>query len=415
MNLLANISAVNALYSYKTMSLAILALSLIIALFALLRIAHHHTNGNKLRDRLDYLRVLSQSIVRLGPNAQLHEVLNTIAESSCNVLGSDKVAIFTIDSCIGGMDCNFTPEVTQTMKSAFLDLYHDRVSDRGVSHRAWVLDTEAIGKSSQAYQLLSESGVNNVIAAAIRSEAGATGAIAVFYSHNQVMPELYAEFIESIAAIASMAVSYTLTVEQLQDYLEDFAGTNQELSVQATIDSLTGLPNRRMLQQTLNELCRSTNDGNKKQFSLIMVDADHFKLYNDTHGHQAGDSVLRKIAKVMSVNIGQGDLAARYGGEEFVLVIRGGDKGYALSVAEQIRSSISNQTCRTTPVTVSMGVAEYPKDGITPVEVIEKADQALYQAKITGRNRIVVFDSNSVGECDALFSNKHTDNKDMAA
>ena len=415
MNLLANISIFKLIYPYQHVSLSIFALSFIIAVFALFRIAHKRSNIHKVSDKLESLRALSQSIVRLGPHAQLHEVLQTIAENSCNVLDTDKVAIYTIDPCIGGMDCSCTPEVTQTMQSAFLDLYQDRLTDRGGCHKAWVLNTKADPGNGQANRLLSDSGIDNVVAAAIRSEAGATGAVAVYYSHEQPIPELYAEFIESIASISTMAISYTLTVAQLQDYLEDFAGTNQELSVQATIDSLTSLPNRRMLQQTLTELCISSRDGFQKPFSLIMVDVDHFKIYNDTYGHQAGDSVLRKVAKVMSTNIGQGDLAARYGGEEFAIVVRSGGKECALSIAEQIRILISNQSLRTTPITVSMGVAEYPRDGITPVEVIEKSDQALYHAKITGRNRTVVFDGNSQSESDAQFSTIQTGNEDMAA
>ena len=377
-------------------------------------IVHHCKRNEVLKGRFDNITYFSRTIAKMGPQAYMSDLIQALVRASCRELGTEQVAIFTINPCIGGIDCSNTPEVTDAMQSAFLDMYNSSISNREC-HKAWVLNDIAPADDNTPLKTLFESGVRSVIASPIRSETGATGAIAAFYSHSQYSPELCAELIETIASIASLAISYSLTVEQLQDYLEDFAGTNQELSVQATIDPLTNLPNQRKLQQTLFELCKSSREDSKKVFSLIMLDVDHFKLYNDTYGHQAGDSVLCNVAKVLSENIRQTDLAARYGGEEFALVIRGASKDHAISVAERIRETISNQLCYTTPVTVSMGIAEFPIDGVTPVEVIEKADRALYQAKITGRNRIVVFNGNLSGEYDALHSAIRTENKDMAA
>jgi putative two-component system response regulator len=129
-----------------------------------------------------------------------------------------------------------------------------------------------------------------------------------------------------------------------------------------------------------------------------MADVDHFKIYNDIHGHQAGDTVLRTVARVFSSTLRQGDLAARYGGEEFALVLKGVGKEDAYAVADRIRRTVSRQSYDCGTVTVSMGIAEYPTDATNPNEIIEKADRALYHAKITGRNRIVVWGGTFVSE-----------------
>lgn len=158
-------------------------------------------------------------------------------------------------------------------------------------------------------------------------------------------------------------------------------------------DPLTNLFNRRYLEETLiREL--SSCKRNSHTLSVIMIDVDHFKKYNDTHGHDAGDFVLTQLAELISSNLRGSDVACRYGGEEFVLVLSGASKENAVRYAEALRSAFENhklvhQSRDLNSVTASFGVASYTIDGITADSLLKAADEAMYQAKSTGRNRVV--------------------------
>lgn len=165
------------------------------------------------------------------------------------------------------------------------------------------------------------------------------------------------------------------------------------LSEQAATDALTGLPNRRVLDERLrlewDRAQRST-----EPLTLLMIDVDHFKAFNDRHGHHGGDEALRRVAQVISTNIRRpADLAARYGGEEFAVVLPHTDAKGALVIAEHIRSSIEHlprMAGDERPITVSIGMSTWDKRSRMSLEaLLLSADQALYEAKHTGRNRIV--------------------------
>jgi diguanylate cyclase (GGDEF)-like protein len=165
-----------------------------------------------------------------------------------------------------------------------------------------------------------------------------------------------------------------------------------ELSKQAATDGLTDLPNRRQLDEAMNtEWARARRSG--QPLSLLMVDVDHFKAFNEQHGHAGGDEALRKVAQTISENIRRpSDIAARYGGEEFVVVLPETDLTGALARAEIIRQAVERLPLfndATQPITVSIGVASL---SVLPGHKLEaffgQADKALYQAKNNGRNRV---------------------------
>ncbi len=164
------------------------------------------------------------------------------------------------------------------------------------------------------------------------------------------------------------------------------------LRSQSIRDPLTGLFNRRYLEESL-ELEFSRAERSKTPIAIIMIDIDHFKRFNDTFGHAAGDLVLKHVGEVLGRCIRKGDLACRYGGEEFMLVLVGAPVQPAAWRAEQVRSAIKdlrldyNGTSLGT-LTASLGVAIYPECGATPSEIIDAADKALYQAKHKGRDQV---------------------------
>jgi diguanylate cyclase (GGDEF)-like protein len=160
-----------------------------------------------------------------------------------------------------------------------------------------------------------------------------------------------------------------------------------ELERLSTTDALTGLINRRHLTTVLaGETERSRRNG--QPYSLLMLDVDHFKKYNDSHGHQAGDEVLARIGVILHECIRAYDAAARYGGEEFLVMLSATGKEEALNVAERIRQRVGAEPFRGGRVTMSIGVAQYPTHGDSSDKVIGKADAALYAAKRAGRDQV---------------------------
>ena len=167
----------------------------------------------------------------------------------------------------------------------------------------------------------------------------------------------------------------------------------QELAHQAAIDPLTGVANRRTLDAVLNrEWSRAHRSG--KPLSVLMIDADHFKAFNDRHGHQRGDDALRVLARVISENIRRpADLAARYGGEEFAAVLPETDTAGALRIAENIRAAVEQLppfAAGASPMTVSIGLSTSTGQPNQSLEnLMYTADKALYKAKHQGRNCVV--------------------------
>jgi diguanylate cyclase (GGDEF)-like protein len=163
------------------------------------------------------------------------------------------------------------------------------------------------------------------------------------------------------------------------------------LRLQSIRDPLTGLFNRRYMEETFErELGRVKR--NQAGLTVIMFDVDHFKKYNDSYGHHAGDAVLSHIGSYLKTNVRSEDIPCRYGGEEFLLIMPGLSADGALRRAESIRTGIAHLTVenRGQPlpkVTVSMGVAAFPAHGDSASTIIQAADEALYRAKRNGRNR----------------------------
>jgi diguanylate cyclase (GGDEF)-like protein len=187
-------------------------------------------------------------------------------------------------------------------------------------------------------------------------------------------------------------------VETLRD-MTDQKRAEAALKTLAASDGLTGLANRRSFDQTLTaEWSRA--ERTKKPLSLALVDVDHFKLYNDLHGHQKGDECLRAVASILGETaLRPADLSARYGGEEFAVVMPETDQKAAVKVAERLRGTLAklqlaHGAAGARPnVTFSIGIAtRIPDETVCADWLLMKADEALYAAKHAGRNRVVCAD-----------------------
>ncbi|MBF0227116.1 MAG: diguanylate cyclase [Desulfobacterales bacterium] len=167
----------------------------------------------------------------------------------------------------------------------------------------------------------------------------------------------------------------------------------ESLKLESTQDPLTGLYNRRYMQKSLErEISRCKR--HKSSLCVIMLDIDHFKKFNDTYGHEAGDVVLKGLGNLLKSRMRQEDIICRYGGEEFVIILPDMEledsKKRAEELRQEIKSSLKIEYKEVIlKITVSMGISTYPNNGVTINEVLKSADLALYQAKNQGRDRIV--------------------------
>ncbi len=193
--------------------------------------------------------------------------------------------------------------------------------------------------------------------------------------------------------ILNLAFHSSLAIEKVQFH--------REILKMASTDGLTGLNNHRTFQERLQQEIERARRFDTP-LSLLMIDIDRFKKFNDTYGHTQGDEVLKIIAGILKDNVRSIDFVARYGGEEFAVILPQVDLEGALVVAERIRRSAENYELvfngHKERVTLSIGVATYPDDASNREELIDHADKALYLAKRTGRNRLCSFREGNGGK-----------------
>ena len=182
--------------------------------------------------------------------------------------------------------------------------------------------------------------------------------------------------------------SHAALERQVAERTVELAEANRRLRTMAELDGLTGIANRRRLDEYL-PLAFAQCAHRGRPLSLLLVDVDHFKRYNDRHGHLAGDELIRRVADLLRSGLRRSeDLVARYGGEEFLIVLPGAGEAVATALAEQLRRE-AEQALQ--GMTMSIGVATSDAlHGVSPNDLIERADAALYRAKETGRNRVCV-------------------------
>jgi len=171
----------------------------------------------------------------------------------------------------------------------------------------------------------------------------------------------------------------------------------EQIGIEADTDRLTGLANRRKMDEFLEAMIIIFSE-DKKPFSIIIVDVDFFKHYNDTHGHQLGDVVLTSVASILKKGVRRGDLVSRYGGDEFVIILPNCSKSDAIKIGNKLRKSIANEKIQFQDqqplgnLTCTFGVSNFPHDANNKEKLLKKADKFLYKGKSDGRNKLVSSD-----------------------
>ena len=240
--------------------------------------------------------------------------------------------------------------------------------EQGTSRGQGVLPAAWMRGMERSFLLLPVAGVG-----------GFRGAVVCCHAEEKRFHRQHAEIARDITEVMQLGLSHV--------------GHLEELAKRASTDGLTGLANRKSFLQRLEaELARL--DG-RHPLAVIMMDIDHFKRINDTHGHPFGDEVLRRVASVLGKAIRRGDAVGRYGGEEFVLFLPMADPVKAMEGAERFRRMIRQtkflHAGREVAVTASFGIACAPGHGIGPEVLLKRADEALYLSKQRGRDRVTMY------------------------
>ena len=203
---------------------------------------------------------------------------------------------------------------------------------------------------------------------------------------NEVMGQF--ELRRSISTLEQSVLKHEEYIDRLQEYQRELEKTRADLESQSLTDPLTGVHNRRSFDIRFEEeFLRAKRY--KVACSLILLDVDHFKQYNDTFGHALGDEALKAVAALLKADVRIHDLVARYGGEEFAVILPNTDIKGAMVMGERFRRSIQRAVWKHKPLTISVGVASLHEGVQMPMDLLTESDTNLYKAKEAGRNLVI--------------------------
>ena len=275
------------------------------------------------------------------------------------------------------------PDEEHSLKAEFANSpYADYIrnlpmrNDEGLLGNATKRGTTLLVPDTQAYdpQNVIINSERSVIIAPLTAESDIMGYLYVGAPKENTFTEEHRSLVETVSYQAAIALKNARLYEQTQQM--------------ALTDGLTGLLTHRSFQIRLSEETEWANR-NKKPLCLIMVDTDKFKLYNDTLGHPAGDTLLKEIAVLLKDKVSSGDIVCRIGGDEFALILKDSPKERALATAERIRETFQLRfAAHQVQVTASVGVASYPSDASDKKDLLVATDEAMYFSKRNGRNRV---------------------------
>jgi diguanylate cyclase (GGDEF)-like protein len=325
------------------------------------------------RPPLDVADAMRQLLSTSGRRAMAPVILRLVRDR----LEPDQVAVFVSrpDGKLALADAIGVPE--SLARGFEVSLGEGPVGEVGETRREWCLPPGG-GAGPAPRDPAAQAGLRAEVAVPILSGDRLHGVLSMGGSRRPADEQVAVARL--LAELSGLALLQVEKVKAIQDT--------------ANRDGLTGVFNKRYFQEHIAaEIRRAERDGNG--VSLLLVDIDHFKNYNDTSGHVAGDEVLKQVGQLLRASIREDDVVARYGGEEFVVLYPGASKALAYRQAQSLRRAIESHPFAggerqpLGAITISGGVASYPQDAQGEVDLIRAADEALYQAKNAGRNRIV--------------------------
>jgi diguanylate cyclase (GGDEF)-like protein len=322
-------------------------------------------------------KVLSTTFV------ETEELLKEIVKKVSSNLGIKNVVIMLLDDKAGELYTAFGAEYLSEEKGKYAAAMRFKIGEgiygrTAVSGEARLIKDVAQEKDVIPAEIPSPD-IQSIIIVPFGARTKTLGLLCTYKNR----PDAFGR--DDMELLKAVAEHVALAIENARLY--------KETKMMAITDGLTGLYNHRFFIARLTEEIKRV-DRYDRPLSLIIMDIDYFKHYNDRHGHQGGDEILRGVASLIIKTIRSADIAARYGGEEFVVILPETGKEQAVKMAERTRGVIENypfQKRETQPggrLTVSVGVATFKDDATNADELVKKADDALYRAKEGGRNRV---------------------------
>lgn len=386
------------LYLEHPLSLPLLLLPFVILHYTI----KVHSSNQELNQRLQELAILFKSSHILSTSLSWRDILQVLIQMVQELIKSERVNVYLFDhggnpaatSSLVLKATSFDPSFDGDLRWEYLEEISTWLPSKGqgavVADRAEDLWRSIKPDPAPSAKILEE----------LHKDQRSGLFIPLFFAETQLgilevthsLPKLYSqEDLRNLSILANVASGSLKNALLYEDTLQ--------LAIK---DGLTGLFNYRLLQDLLEkELARASRE--KFDVTLILVDVDHFKDFNDRHGHQVGDQVLKRVALCILSAVREGDMVARYGGEEFAVVLPYTTKEKAWEVAERIRTGIEQNMLilpggEETKVTVSLGIASFPRDARNKFQLVEMADLALYQAKESGRNMTFTYSRSYVVE-----------------
>jgi diguanylate cyclase (GGDEF)-like protein len=320
----------------------------------------------------EYFKALSTSI-------KLSEVGHLIVDGANGILGAEISWLYLLEK--GAL----TFQAAQGYpEDAFCPVLEVGGSFEGRAIEEGTLQEKLTEKGEIYLKSIQNLALKSAYAIPLRTKGETLGVFSIGFTFNRTLTPREKERFISMAYVSSLALHNAILHREIE-----------KLSI---TDRLTGLYDHAYFQERLAEEVANAKRY-KRKVSLLMLDIDNFKKFNDTFGHPRGDQVLKKIGEVLREVIREGDIAARYGGEEFVVILPETAKAEAVRVAERVRRRIErekfegNKEFPLVTQSVSVGVATYPDDALSKGDLIEQADRALYRAKWGGRNKVAVAES----------------------
>jgi diguanylate cyclase (GGDEF)-like protein len=363
------------------------------------RLLQMHWIMKELQYKIEQEQLVAKITHKIRTSLNLEMILSTTVIEVRKLLKTDRVIVYRFQPDGSGYVIveSVSPEWHSLLGRIFKDTCFSDQSDqcnyKYQRKNIYVIeDVDHAGLSPCHIDLLSELQAKANLVVPIEQENNIWGLLVVYECSK---PRKWAK--SDIDLLTQLTNPLVMAIQQAELY-QQLEAANQKLQQLASIDSLTQIPNRRSFDEVLE---REWQCSQREQapLSLILCDIDFFKNYNDTYGHQLGDECLKKVAQILYETVQRpGDLAARYGGEEFALVLPNTDTAGAVYIAETILSHIHNKNLIhesskvSSYLTLSLGIATMiPQDGSFSKWLIAKADEALYRAKLTGRDRYAVY------------------------
>ena len=361
------------------------------------RLLQMHWTMKESQNKIKQEQLIAKITHKIRSSLNLEMILSTTVIEVRKLLKTDRVIVYRFQPDGSGYVIveSVSSEWDSMLGRIFKDTYFfDKFEQCGDKYRqknVYIIeDIDSAGISSCHMDLLTELQAKANLVVPIEQENSIWGLLVVYECSN---PRKWAK--SDINLLTQLTNPLVMAIKQAELY-QQLEAANQKLQQLASIDSLTQIPNRRSFDEVLEREWQRL-EREQAPLSLILCDMDFFKNYNDTYGHQSGDDCLKEVGKILQQAAQRpGDLAARYGGEEFALVLPNTDTAGAVYVAETILSSIrtKNLIHESSKIisypTVSLGIATIiPQSSSSLTWLIAKADEALYRAKLTGRDRYV--------------------------